>query len=1137
MAGNLFAQTTTTRGKEFFVSWGNNLKDRSARLTIKIAAFETSTVTLHFMDQSTSISDIVVEMQKGDVYSHALTSVEQTAVYLLYSTNPTVSFKSLHIESTGLISAYTLNQALSTTDATNLLPVSNWGMDYYHISYSSAGVQNNFNGPQADGYALIAAQDGTEIYQAGNSTPIAKLNRGEVYYAYFPLIDVTGRHITSNKPIAYYVINTGVYLPQNLGGTDCLFQSLPPVNQWGTRFLVPCTKQGIGRVRVLASQNGTNITQSGATGPILSDGSFSTGSKNTLYNLQAGEFVELEMGATGCYISANKPVGVCAYMIAQNYVSNDFISSTDKGDPSITWVAPIEQNMREILIAPFFPTGSGSSNLAEHYALIVTPTAYKTETTVAIGNTAPNSLNSVVWIDNVTCGYSFCSYQMKQDNVGYLFDNPKGLTVLGYGIGVNETYYYMSGSASRDLSMNYSINGIYYDEFNNGAYCDDQRFRMRVVRSDLSTAQGHAIWTLNSTQIDAHQDDLEWDTVLPYGKHNLELLVINQEDEAENYGLIFTAAPSSVTWMPENNAGSEVDKQNWNNVNNWTPSALPASCTDVHIPGNKLNYPVLDNLIPPECGNIYFEHGSEILRTDFLSYSKAHVDLTVQANRWYMFSPPLHNMYSGDFYRTTPNPFAASEQQTTYTMLFNTNNPEDGELYEGDWTGVFNTPDRPLHPGSGMAIWVDKHDTDYDEHPEITFAFPKNDVAHYLYNPLRPADANISSLPMPTSRSQSGRFIYEDGSGQIAADGNITLQDMAGQKSGSILVGNPFMAHLDFSSFYDDNQPAIENQYKLASGVDEGNNGAINTIYSYAWNGEKYLTNNPDYPDGKGPGVIPPMQAFIIEVAGDSVQANISHTVTSVADIDTFRSATSPSQSSEHLLHILATRGATVSKALVLQGAAYSTNYLPSEDSYKLFVSGMNLDPETSLDMLKPVQVYTRSSDGYALDINLIGISEQDITVPLGVRTSEKGEITLNFSGMESFGESTGIYLYDTQHPQRLIDLKTQPEYAFDKTEDTLYLENRLSLIISKNTLTGLLELEAVSKSSTVRILNQPSRTLRVISENGEALGAVRITDSWGRALLDVPEVSSSVYEYQMPMSGIYIVRVGAEVKKVVSIR
>ncbi|MDR1122375.1 MAG: IgGFc-binding protein [Dysgonamonadaceae bacterium] len=428
-AGNLFAQTTTTRGKEFFVSWGNNLRNymEVPKLELKIAAFESSMVTLHFTDQTPAINDVTFQVMQGTTYSYPLSATQMAAVYQPYTATPEISLKSLYITSTGLISAYVLNQEQATTDATNLLPVSNWGMDYYHISYSTAGTGTIYNGYQTDGYTLIAAENGTKIYQDGDPTPIATLNRGEVYYACFESTDVTGTHITSDKPIAYYVTNTGVFIPQYSDGADCLFQALPPVNQWGTRFLVPCTKQGKERVRVLASQNGTIITQSGATDPILSDGAFSTGSKNSLY-LQAGEFVELETGAAGCYISANKPVGVCAYMVGQGYVT---AISSNRGDPAFTWVAPIEQNMREILIAPFFPIGK--SNLAEHYALIVTPTAYKSETTVAIGGTVPSSLNGVTWIDNAACGYSFCSYEMTEENVAYLFDNPKGLTVLGSG--------------------------------------------------------------------------------------------------------------------------------------------------------------------------------------------------------------------------------------------------------------------------------------------------------------------------------------------------------------------------------------------------------------------------------------------------------------------------------------------------------------------------------------------------------------------------------------------------------------------------------------------------------------------------------------------------------------------------------
>jgi hypothetical protein len=137
---------------------------------------------------------------------------------------------------------------------------------------------------------------------------------------------------------------------------------------------------------------------------------------------------------------------------------------------------------------------------------------------------------------------------------------------------------------------------------------------------------------------------------------------------------------------------------------------------------------------------------------------------------------------------------------------------------------------------------------------------------------------------------------------------------------------------------------------------------------------------------------------------------------------------------------------------------------------------------------------------------------------------------------MESFGEETAIYLHDAQYPGNLIDLSKQSEYAFDKTEDDLYLEDRLSLVIGK-ALTQPLGAAAVSESSAVRILSLSPRRLKIVSESGKALSSVRITDAWGRVVLDDSAVSSSIYEYQTPAPGIYIVRIGATVKRAVSIR
>jgi hypothetical protein len=574
----------------------------------------------------------------------------------------------------------------------------------------------------------------------------------------------------------------------------------------------------------------------------------------------------------------------------------------------------------------------------------------------------------------------------------------------------------------------------------------------------------------------------------------------------------------------------------WRNPANWTTGMgesedrkgyLPALVTNVTLQSGASQYPALTDTVA--CKIIRFEHGSELARQDLLRYDSARVQLKVQANRWYMFAPSLMSMYSGDFYLNNPDP--KLDGQTAYTMLFNTENPEtEDHLAVGKWTGVFNTPNILLKPGSGLALWID-NGKDSGNHDEIKFLFPKNDENHYTYNPDRFPPGNISGT-YPTPRPYNGRFVYENGNGQIAADGNIILQDVPGHTNGEILVGNPFMAHLNFNGLYTDNSGALSsNGYKLASGVTA--NGFIKDFYSYLRVGDRYLSTSPNPVDNTS-GLIPPMQSFVISVkSGEKVTANIrNHTEISTAPADTFRMSSQETTGLSSLLNIIAIRGEEVSKTLILQNETFATSYVPSEDSYKLFISKV-MDSE---EVLKPVQVYTRSSDGYALDINCIGTSEQDITVPLCIRTSEKGEIVLNFSGMESFGEDISIHLYDTQRPG-LIDLSEQPEYIFEKTEDDLYLENRFSLIIGKTASQGALELETASEASTVRILSFSPRKLRLVAENGKALGNIRITDAEGRMILDLPSVSSSIYEYQTPAPGIYVVRIGAEVKKVVSIR
>jgi hypothetical protein len=101
-------------------------------------------------------------------------------------------------------------------------------------------------------------------------------------------------------------------------------------------------------------------------------------------------------------------------------------------------------------------------------------------------------------------------------------------------------------------------------------------------------------------------------------------------------------------------------------------------------------------------------------------------------------------------------------------------------------------------------------------------------------------------------------------------------------------------------------------------------------------------------------------------------------------------------------------------------------------------------------------------------------------------------------------------------------------EYTFNKDEDDLYLENRFYITFNNGSPTGIKGLE----SASVSIQSPAPQTLQILSNNGNPLGRVQITDVQGRNLVS-EDVKSSSYTYRVKMSGMYIIRVGSKVKKI----
>ena len=488
-----------TRGTDFWVSFGMNATattTSSVILQIRIVADEAATGTIYFSNTGVSVPFSVAA---GSVYTHTLTQSERDAVYN-FATG--VSSKTARIQSSVPVTVYALNTFAALADATTVLPTPVLGNNYYHLGLGPSGLGRH------DQYIAIATQNNTEIYE--NGILMATLSAGQMYFKQaVPSIDMSGYNITSNNPIAYFSVHS--YAVIN-GGGDNFFQQLTPVNTWGRNFLVPVTNREVELVRIVASQDNTVITQIGGT---VMRGSLT---------LNAGEWVELRitLANRGCYIQADKPVQVCSYMVGTSYPN---AVNTYGSDESLAWIPPIEQTVTSALIAPF-----AVNSLTSHFAMIVTPTATKNNTTMSIGGGIPAALTGGTWYDNLASGMSFYSVRLTNNTESYVFTNSAGILVYAYGFGHYISYYYLAGSSMRILDAAFYVNDIHYQDLAFDTICaQPAQFRAEIT-GNMSTNPGFLKWYIDDVEETAAEDQLTWSKSLGNRTYQIKMVVLMDDD-------------------------------------------------------------------------------------------------------------------------------------------------------------------------------------------------------------------------------------------------------------------------------------------------------------------------------------------------------------------------------------------------------------------------------------------------------------------------------------------------------------------------------------------------------------------------------------------------------------------------------
>lgn len=415
---------------------------------------------------------------------------------------------------------------------------------------------------------------------------------------------------------------------------------------------------------------------------------------------------------------------------------------------------------------------------------------------------------------------------------------------------------------------------------------------------------------------------------------------------------------------------------------------------------------------------IHFEPGAEMLHAEYLLYDTAWVDYELDKGRWYTLASPLQGVVAGDFYTDSStgkegseyfkdikfntedddniennNRFNPSVYQrawkgnaTLVTAGNNTNGTSKEVAVAGNWSALYNDVTEAYTPGTGFSLKVQDLPTDSDK---ALFRLPKADPSYSYYSQgsTQPG-GSVDITRYKPGRLRSDTLFTRNTDMTDAEEGKDIVVQLGESYDGTYyLVGNPFMAHLDMETFFDEND-AFNRTYWLVT-----ENGQEAVVGS---EGEGLIST------GTGTTVAP-LQSFFVklktdEATGDLVSA--PEMITFTQDMQVLGDGgTNDGLRSANALTITATTSdGRTSRAAVAYDMAASADYEASEDAELFLDSNLGDVP----------MVYTVAGT-MATSINR---TSELYNIPLGVYGNKQEMVTLSFGGLNQFSSAT---LYDAQ--------------------------------------------------------------------------------------------------------------------------
>ena len=478
------AQNTSTQGKEFWLSFMHNgFKDHD------LGGWVINQVLISAKrDCSGSISNPLTGWSTDfTVRANNITTVEipETQGYHNGTLYETIAQKGLKVESSDTISVYCTNIAHVSFDASFVLPVESLGDEYYIQSYdqsrdgsTNAYVYNN----ETSALLIVATEDNTEIEitptcstlggRPANETFTITMNAGETYHLRSVRTgaqrDLSGTHILAAdcKRIAVFNGNTVTCIPINQGnGYDHVFEQAMPMRSWGKKFVVTSSRnRNRDFIKITSSANNNIITMNG----------------EPLVTLRARESYTFDMDEAegSCFLEATHPCAVYLYNNSsydQNYLGGF-------GDPSMVWIAPVEQRINDVTFSTF---DHPNINIDTHSVNIIVNTEDIADVYLDGQQISPLIFHRV----NGNNNYSYARMDINHGVHRITCDN--GFNAHVYGFGDAKGYAYLVGSNAKDLSSHLTINNETVLPNETFDYCVDQQI---TFHADVNFTEYNLLW-------------------------------------------------------------------------------------------------------------------------------------------------------------------------------------------------------------------------------------------------------------------------------------------------------------------------------------------------------------------------------------------------------------------------------------------------------------------------------------------------------------------------------------------------------------------------------------------------------------------------------------------------------------------